>query len=85
MPVTEEDKIESPAPADEAGGEVDQRQMRAAAVAWHLGWPIAGGVVLGSWIDGKLGTAPWLTLLICMGGFVGAVRRIIVLSRPQPR
>lgn len=59
------------------------RQMRAIAVAWHLGWPIAAGVVLGSWLDGLANTAPWLTLLVCMGAFVASVRRIIVLSQAK--
>ncbi len=68
-------------PEDEES--TDPRKLRAIAVAWHLGWPIAAGVIVGAWLDGRLGTAPWLTLIICLGAFVASVRRIIVLSSPE--
>jgi F0F1-type ATP synthase assembly protein I len=54
---------------------------RAIAVAWHLGWPITAGVLVGAWLDGRAGSAPLFTLVLGLGAFVGAVRRIIVLSR----
>jgi F0F1-type ATP synthase assembly protein I len=53
---------------------------KAVAVAWSLGWPITAGVIAGGWIDEKLGTSPWGILGLGLGAFVGAVRRIIVLS-----
>ena len=42
------------------------------------------GIIVGTWIDGKLGTAPWVAL----GGSVGAItlglyRFVRAFSRPQ--
>jgi F0F1-type ATP synthase assembly protein I len=38
---------------------------------------IVAGVVLGNYLDGWLGSSPWLTLLFTLGAFAGAVQRLI--------
>ena len=49
----------------------------ALALAWSFGWPTAAGLLAGYWLDGRLGTAPWLTLLLAVSAMVMAVVRII--------
>lgn len=51
--------------------------VEALALAWSFGWPTAAGVLVGYWLDGWLGTAPWLTLLLAISAMVLAVVRII--------
>ena len=67
--------------------ESQRSAYRALALATALGWPIAAGVVLGAYLDRRFGSAPWLTLALTLGGFVGAVRRLIAqtgASENQP-
>ena len=51
------------------------------AVSWNFGWPVAAGVVIGSWIDDRLGTSPVVTLVLALGAMLASVRRLIELSR----
>jgi len=44
-----------------------KRAMPAATLALELAVLTAGGLGLGSWLDGRLGTGPWLALLLCGG------------------
>jgi hypothetical protein len=53
------------------------------AVSWNFGWPIAAGVVLGHWIDEKLGTSPAATLLIGIGSMAASTWRLVTLSRKE--
>lgn len=53
------------------------------AVSWNLGWPIAGGVIFGYWIDGKLGSSPAATLLLGIGALTVSVWRLIELGRQE--
>ncbi len=55
------------------------RIYRALAIAGTLGWPVAAGAALGVYLDGKLGSAPLLTLVLTLGAFVAAVRRLLQL------
>ena len=55
----------------------------ALALAWSFGWPIAAGVLAGSWLDRWLGTAPWLTLGLAIGAMVMAVGHIIRALAPE--
>jgi F0F1-type ATP synthase assembly protein I len=51
------------------------------AVSWNFGWPIAAGVVLGYWIDGKLGSSPAATLVLGLGAMAASTWRLLALSR----
>jgi hypothetical protein len=53
------------------------------AVSWNFGWPIAAGVVLGYWIDGKLGSSPAATLLFGLGAMAASTWRLLALSRQE--
>jgi len=46
-------------------------------LAWSLGWRVAAGLLIGYWLDGRLGTGPWLTLGLTLAAFVAAVMQII--------
>lgn len=51
------------------------------AVSWNFGWPIAAGVVLGYWIDDKLGSSPAATLVLGLGAMAASTWRLLALSR----
>lgn len=53
------------------------------AVSWNFGWPVAAGVVLGHWIDEKLGCSPAATLGLGIGALAVAVYRLVVLGRQE--
>jgi F0F1-type ATP synthase assembly protein I len=38
---------------------------------------VVAGVLLGSYLDGRLGTMPLFTLLLTLGGMVGALYRLL--------
>ncbi len=38
---------------------------------------VVAGVILGYYLDGRLGTAPLLTLLLTLGGMGGALARLL--------
>jgi ATP synthase protein I len=42
---------------------------------------VVGGLLLGQWLDGKLGTAPWLLLLCLLLGLAAAFRNLIRLVK----
>lgn len=50
-------------------------------VAMGLIFTIPAGVVVGAlvglWLDGKLGTNPWLTMVLTGAGFVVGVREVL--------
>ncbi|TFH24663.1 MAG: AtpZ/AtpI family protein [Myxococcales bacterium] len=52
-------------------------------LAWSLGWRIAAGLLIGYWLDGRLGTAPWLTLGLTLAAFVAGVMQILRVVRQQ--
>lgn len=58
-------------------------------VGFSLAFWIAGGALLGHWLDGKLGTAPLLTLaLLALGmtiGFYDAYRRLREITKRTGR
>lgn len=53
------------------------------AISWNFGWPVAAGVVLGHWLDEKLGSSPWLTLLFGLGAMAAAVWRLLALGKQE--
>jgi len=54
------------------------------ALGFQIGGSIVGGLVLGYYADAHLGTAPFLTLLLTLGGLFGAVRLLLwSLKKPN--
>ena len=53
---------------------------QALAIAWSLGWRVAAGILVGYYLDGWLGTSPWLTLVFSLAAFASSVRAMILLS-----
>lgn len=51
--------------------------LRYAAFGFEFGGTIAAAVVAGYYLDEYLGTAPWLMLLLIVGGMYGALRRLL--------
>jgi F0F1-type ATP synthase assembly protein I len=51
--------------------------LRYAAFGIEFGTTIAVAVVVGYYLDQYLGSAPWLTLLLTIGGMYGALRRLL--------
>ncbi|MBI3288680.1 MAG: AtpZ/AtpI family protein [Elusimicrobia bacterium] len=48
-----------------------------------VGYTLAG-FFAGQWLDGKLGSAPWLTLIVSMTGIIlGLYRFVRAFIRPQ--
>jgi len=47
------------------------------ALGAEFGSIVAAGVLLGSYVDGRLGTTPLFSLLLTVGGMVGAVYRLL--------
>lgn len=60
---------------------VDRRLLgssaRYLAVAAQLGAVIVAGLLVGDFLDAAAGTAPVLTLLFTLGGFIGALRLLL--------
>jgi len=46
-------------------------------LAWSLGWRIAAGFLIGYWLDGRLGTGPWLTLLLSLSALAAGVVQML--------
>jgi ATP synthase protein I len=72
--------------ADERGLiEERSKMMKAAGRHGTLGLEIFFAVVLGvmsgSWLDGKLGTGPWLSILLTLCGLVAAGRAMVRVTR----
>jgi len=52
------------------------------SIGWILALPVAGGVVLGAWLDRRLGTAPMLTLgLLGAGIVIAGVEAYLAVAR----
>lgn len=47
------------------------------AVGFEFAGTVVAGVLLGYYIDGRLGTAPLFTLLLTLGGMGGALWRLL--------
>ena len=58
----------------------------ASALVLEMTGLVVGGLLLGAWLDGKLGTAPILLALLPFLGMVGGIWRIVwVLERSPPK
>ena len=55
--------------------------MQLVAISWSFGWPVAAGVIVGNWLDDKLGSSPVATLTFGLGAMVTAVWRMIALGK----
>ncbi len=47
------------------------------ALAWSLGWRIAAGVLVGYFLDQRIGSAPLLTLLFSIAALAMGVAQIL--------
>lgn len=56
------------------------------AVGFQLAISVVAGLLVGQWADGKLGTAPWLTLLgLIIGSVAGFYNLIRIMNWKQRR
>ena len=53
------------------------RYARGGAIAFEFSGTIAGGAFCGWYLDSKLGTGPWLLLVLTVLGAVGGFVRLI--------
>jgi len=49
--------------------------------AWGLGWRIVAALLIGGYVDGRLGSAPLLTLVLTLAAMVSGVMQILALLR----
>ena len=56
------------------------------AVGFQLAISVVAGLFLGQWVDGKLGTGPWLTLVgLILGSIAGFYNLIRIMNWKQRR
>src|ERR1044071_6769107 len=51
--------------------------LSASSVGLELGLSVVFGVLFGRWLDGKLGTTPWMMLLFLALGLVAGFRSLV--------
>lgn len=77
------------ATVSENGGKRFYNMLSASSVGLELGLSVVIAVVFGIWLDGKLGTTPWMMLLwLCFGlaaGFRGVLRAVRRADREADR
>lgn len=70
-----------------AGGKRFYNVLSASSVGLELGLSVVIGVLFGMWLDGKLGTTPWMMLLWlgfgCAAGFRGVLRAVRRADRAE--
>ena len=54
-----------------------RRLLPLLATSVELAVLVAGGLMLGSWLDSRLHTGPWLALGLCMGGLGVGIARLV--------
>jgi F0F1-type ATP synthase assembly protein I len=54
---------------------------QALGLAWGFGWRVAAGVLLGWFIDGRLGTEPIFLGIFALGAFVSGIYDFIKVSQ----
>jgi ATP synthase protein I len=59
--------------------------LSASSVGLELGLSVVFGVLIGRWLDGKLGTAPWLMLALLVLGLVAGFRSVLRAVRRADR
>lgn len=53
------------------------------AISWNIGWPVAAGVMLGHWLDEKVGSSPLATLTFGLGAMAAAMWRMVNLGKRE--
>jgi ATP synthase protein I len=66
-------------------GRAFYQTLSASSVGLELGLAVVFGVLFGRWIDGKLGTTPWLMLVFLVLGFVAGFRSVVRAVRRADR
>jgi ATP synthase protein I len=61
------------------------RILRYSSLGLEMGIAVAIGYFIGHWLDGKLGTDPWLTLLFLLFGIAAGFRSVIKLTMEELR
>jgi len=51
------------------------------ALCMEMAFSIAGGTLIGWWLDTKFDTTPWLTIVLLILGVAAAIRFLLVLLR----
>lgn len=51
------------------------------AIGFQLASMVVGGLLLGQWVDKKLGTTPWLTLVGLLVGSIGGFYNLIRIAK----
>jgi F0F1-type ATP synthase assembly protein I len=59
--------------------------LSASSVGLELGLAVVFGVLFGRWLDGKLGTAPWMMLLFFALGLAAGFRSVLRAVRRADR
>jgi ATP synthase protein I len=60
-----------------AGGKRFYNALSASSVGLELGISVLIGVLFGTWLDGKLGTEPWMMLAFLVVGFIAGFRGVL--------
>ncbi|HEX9843177.1 MAG TPA: AtpZ/AtpI family protein [bacterium] len=58
-----------------------KQYLRFSAVGLELGLSVIVGLVVGQWLDSRLGTEPWLLLLFLVFGMIAGFRSVFRLLR----
>ena len=58
-----------------------RRYLRFSTVGLELGLSVIIGLVVGQWLDARLGTEPWLLILFLLFGMVAGFRSVYRLAR----
>jgi F0F1-type ATP synthase assembly protein I len=72
-------------------GSTEQKSRRAynvvtsSAIGLELGVAVVIGALVGRWLDGRLGSEPWLMIALIIMGFVAGLRGVIRGARRAER
>ena len=58
-------------------GRLFYQTLSASSVGLELGLSVVFGVLFGRWLDGKLGTTPWMMLLFLAFGLAAGFRSVV--------
>lgn len=59
--------------------------LSASSIGLELGLSVVFGILFGRWLDGRLGTTPWLMLVFLMLGLVAGFRSVMRAVRRADR